>query len=240
MIPGQSFSSDFCKIPRRPWTFCYSFTIKERRTEGGVHQEYCFITQLKVPLALKAPPPSAAGWLGEVSIFSPFLGTIPFSKHVKENCSFSKWSPPRGKRPPPSHLRSSSHRVTGSCHQLTLRWWQAFFTCCSPSLVSRALLCALSMDELCGSFLQAIRGRCCSTEEKPKHRNVEQPSQDHTAERQAPIHYSLLPPGINAACKPSMKWVSSLTSVPEAELFFLLSPECGWKSGCLTAETCTE
>lgn len=135
MIPGQAFSSDFCKIPRRPWTFCYSFTITERRTEGGVHQEYCFITQLKVPLALKAPPPgAAAGWLGEVSIFSPFLRTIPFSKHVKENCSFSKWSPPSGKRPPPSYLRSSSHRVTGSCHQLTLRWWQAFFTCCSPPL----------------------------------------------------------------------------------------------------------
>lgn len=53
----------------------------------------------------------------------------------------------------------------------------------------------------------------------PEHRKVDQPIQDHTAQHRAPTHYSLLPPGIHAARKASTKWVSSLTSVPEAELF---------------------
>lgn len=132
MIPGQSFSSDFCKIPWRPWTFCYSFTITERRTEGGVHQEYCFITQPKVPLALKAPPPGRCllgGWeAGRSQHFLSLPENVPFAKHVKENSVLSiNGSFLSGQRPPPSDQG-------GSCPQLTLRWWQGFFTCCSPRL----------------------------------------------------------------------------------------------------------
>ena len=76
------------------------FTITGRRTEGGVHKEYYFITQLKVPLALKVPPPGATGW--EKSAFSlPYwnfysaedlssVNNSIFRRHKRKPCSFSK------------------------------------------------------------------------------------------------------------------------------------------------------
>lgn len=51
------------------------FYNHREKDEGGVPEEYCFITQLKVPLALKVPPP----WchrLGEISIFSSSLAFL--------------------------------------------------------------------------------------------------------------------------------------------------------------------